>query len=127
MLGGPPMHCILRHDQGSDCPQTLYNVSRVVESTHLRVASGQKSICGRPARVLLQRPQQHRYRVSKSLNEKVAYADPHESVSPEVCAEPQRGLKMVDRDFRCPYPQPKPAAPIPAMSEAGVQCQCMID
>ena len=78
--------------------------------------------------MLLQRPEQHRRSVSKSLGEKMSDANRHKGPgSPRVRAEPQRSLKMADREFRLPRPQPKPAAYHPAIRETRVERQGTVD
>ena len=78
--------------------------------------------------MLLQRPEQHRRSVSKSLGEKMSDANRHKGAgSPSVRAEPQRSLKMTDREFRLPRPQPEPAAYHPTVGETRVERQRTVD
>jgi|SRR6516162_9823664 len=118
----------IRHDQGCDGSQSLHHLSRIVESPHVRIASREKPICGRPSRMLLQRSQQQRRGVVKSLSEEMSDADSHKGPGfASVRAEPQGSVEMADREIRLPCPEPKPAAYHPAVREAGVERQGPVD
>ena len=78
--------------------------------------------------MLLQRPKQHSRSVVKLPGEKVADANRHKNWGPaSVRAEAQGGFEVADPKFGLPGPQPKPAAPVPALSETRVKGQRAVD
>src|SRR6516225_10960076 len=78
--------------------------------------------------MLLQRPKQHGRSVVKLSGEKVAYAYRHENWGlASVRAEAQGSFEVADPEFGLPGPQPKPAAPVPALSETRVKGQRAVD
>ena len=69
---------------------------------HMRVASRQKAISGRPATVFVQRSEHH-FGVVEFPDKEMAHADRHLSPSSaSLRAEPQRGLETAVRQFGHP-------------------------
>src|SRR5712671_2220195 len=117
-----------RHHKRRDAPQPPDRLLRFVEPPEVRVASREKAIGGCPARMLLQRPKQHRSCFLKPPGEEMSDANRHKGPgSASVRAEPQGSLEMADREFRLPCPQSEPAAYHPAAGEAGVKRQSTVN
>ena len=97
MLAIAPMRGI-RHHHGRKNSQLLDNCSRFVQSTQMRVTGGEKTTGRNPARLLLQRPEQHRPCFLEPPGKEVADADPHQRRRRRITRiETQRCFEMGDR------------------------------
>src|SRR6516164_6290781 len=127
MLGVAKRICRRRNYRG-ECQKPLHRRSSFVEPAHMRVASGERTMCWCERRNLLEGDSQRGHRILEAMANEMTMANPGQMETPLTTRiETHRGLEMLDRQIGLAGKQAQPAAPIPAKGKARIEHEGAID
>src|SRR5215469_15650195 len=117
-----------RRNYRGECQQPLDRRLRFVEPAHIRIASGQSTMCWCERRNLLDGDPQRCQRILEAMADEMSMANPGQMETPLTARiETHRGLEMLNRQIGLAGKQAQPAAPIPAKGKAWIEREGAID
>src|SRR6516162_6674660 len=127
MLGVAKRICRRRNYWG-ECQKPLDRCARFLEPAHMRIASGQSTMCWCERRNLFEGDPQRCQCIIEAMANEMTMANPRQMETPLTTGiETHRGLEMLDRQIGLAGKQAQPAAPIPAKGKARIEHESAID
>ena len=113
-----------RRYDGCDSAQPSNDLSRLVETSHVGVARGEKAVCRREARIFLDRELELRYCLVEASAKQMSSANRRERRTyRRARAEALSRLDMLYRGIKLPRPTPDRPADVPATRKARIKRQ----
>src|SRR6516225_1334457 len=117
-----------RRNYWGECQKPLDRRSRFLEPAHMRIASGESTMCWCERRNLLEGDPQRGHRILEATANEMTMANPGQVETPLTARiETHRGLEMLNRQIGLAGKQAQPAAPIPAKGKARIEHEGAID